>query len=284
MIHYQATYYQRELMARVVFGWLFLILVYFFYNHSLLAQLQSPVLIYPASDNSFWILHILRIPQFFLQHHWAALLFDMILTSSCIICFVVPTQKFFTYLTIIGVWLFYFIYSSAAGKHYAQIGYILMPVALLAFHEKKFELLWKACRYWICLLYFSGGIYKIYYGGFAFGNNMSTILQQMNAEWFIFNGTTLQAKVIAYLIAHPGIAQWLYKLATVVDISLVIGVFTKRFDKWLLIGLLAFHVGNYFLLHISFVEQSLIFAPFLPWQKIHNYFQSNHLDDGPLNI
>ena len=272
-------YYQRVLMARVVFGWLFIILVYFFCNHSLLAQLQNPVLIYPGSDNSFWLLHILRIPQFFLQHHWAALLFDVVLTTSCIICFVVPEQKFFTYLTVIGVWLFYFCYSSAAGKHYAQIGYLLVPVSFFAFSENKFELLWKACRYWICLLYFSGGLYKIYYGGFGFNDNMSNILQQMNAEWFVFNYATMQAKLIHYFIVHPGIAQWLYRLTTFVDLSLLIGLFTRRFDKWLLAALLAFHVGNYFLLHISFVEQSLIFAPFLPWQKIVNYFQSNNIDD-----
>ena len=79
-------------MARLVFSWLFLILVYFFINNSLLSQLQQPPLIYPGSDNSFWLVHILYIPQFLLHHYWAALLFDVLLTCSCIICIIVPQQ------------------------------------------------------------------------------------------------------------------------------------------------------------------------------------------------
>lgn len=266
-----ATYYPRAFMARVIFAWLFLVLVYFFSTNTLLSQMQQPVLIYPGSDNTFWLLHVLRIPQFLLQHYWAALAFDIVLTVSCIICIVVPDQKLFTRVTIIGTWLLYVCYCTAAGKHYAQIGYLLAPIPFFALREDRFTLLWDCLRYWICFLYLSAGVYKVYYGGFGSGHDMTGILQVMNAEWFVFNKDASQASSIQYLINHPSLSQWLFRIATCIDLLMIVGFFTKRFDRLLLAGLIAFHVANYFLLHISFIEQSLIFAPFLPWQKMANY-------------
>lgn len=266
-------------MARVIFSWLFIILVYFFFNNSLLSQFQQPPLIYPGSDNTFWLMHILNIPQFLLQHHWAALVFDIVLTCSCIVCVVIPHQRLFTWISIAGVWILYIAYCSAAGKHYAQIGYLLAPIPFLALKDQKFDMLWNLFRYWVCFLYVSAGLYKIYYGGFCYSHNMSNILMQDNADWFVFNREGWLYSSIHYLIENPGLSQWFYRLATFFDLLLVIGFFTKRFDKWLLAGLLIFHAGNYFLLHISFVEQSLIFAAFLPWCKWAAYFQINKSDD-----
>lgn len=273
------TYYLRRMMASIIFSWLFLILIYFFSTNSLLSQLQSPVLIDPESDNTFWVFHILRIPQWLLQNYGVSLLFDIVLTISCIISIFVPDQRIFTWITVAGVWLLYICYCSAAGKHYAQIGYLLAPIPFLAIKPLKFDLLWEGLRYWVCFLYVSAGIYKIYYGGFAYQFNMSHILQEMNAEWFLFNNQGFQAKTISYLINHPGISQWLYRFAAMIDLSLFIGFFTKKFDKWLLLGLVLFHLGNFFLLHIGFIEQSLIFAPFLPWRRMATFLQSTNSND-----
>jgi len=274
-----ANYYPREFMARVVFAWLFLILVYFFFNNNLLSQMQQPVLIYPGSDNSFWLLHILSVPQFLLRNDPAALIFDIVLTCSCMICIFIPQQKFFTWVTVIGVWLLYVCYCSAAGKHYAQVGYLLAPLPFLALLPNRFDLLWNGFRYWVCFLYVSAGFYKLYYGGFFYEQNMSQVLWQGNAEWFVFNHSSLQYETIRYGIEHPVASQWLFRLATLADLALIAGFFTKRFDGWLLGALLMFHSLNFFLLHISFVEQSLIFAPLLPWKRWANHFQNNHTDE-----
>lgn len=266
-------------MARVIFGWLFIILVYFFFTNSLVSQLQQPVLIYPGSDNSFWILHTLNIPQFLMQHYLAALGFDILLTCSCIVCIVLPQQRLFTWLTVVGVWLLYVIYGSVAGKHYAQIGYLLAPLPFLAMSQQKFDISWNLFRYWVCFLYAYAGLSKIYFGGFEFTGNMSNILMQDNAEWFIFYKHGWQYNLINFLVDNPTVAQWFYRAASIFELIVLIGFFTKRFDKWLLIALISFHIANFLLLHISFVEQSLIFAAFLPWKKWGTTTLINITDD-----
>jgi hypothetical protein len=261
-------------MARAVFAWLFLILVYFFATGTLPSQLEKPVLVYPGSDNSFWLLHLLRLPQTILQHHWAALLFDIVLTTSCLICVFVPQQRLFTWITVVGVWLLYVCYCTTAGKHYAQIGYLLAPTAFLALRPQRFHLGWELVRYWVLFLYVSAGIYKLWYGGFADADGMANIVAQTHADWLPLAQEGWRSRMAQWFIEHPGAAQWFYRAATVVDLALVLGFFTKKCDKWLVLGLVVFHVGNYLLLHISFVEQSLIFAPLLPWQQWARYFQS----------
>jgi hypothetical protein len=276
--------YPRSFMARAIFAWLFLVLVYFFATNSLLSQLQAPVLVYPGSDNSFWLLHILRLPQYLLQHPWAALLFDVVLTTSCLICVFVPQQRPFTWITVAGVWLLYVCYCTTAGKHYAQIGYLVAPTAFLALRPGRFNLSWELVRYWVCFLYVSAGIYKLWYGGFGDADGMANIVAQTHADWLPFVQNGWRSGAAQWLIEHPAAAQWFYRAATVVDLALAIGFFTKKFDKWLAGALVAFHVGNYLLLHISFVEQSLIFAPLLPWQKWAHFFQSIKGNDRPFAI
>lgn len=259
-------------MAQVVFSWLFGVLIYFFSTNSLLSQLQQPALIHPSSDNTFWLLHLLRIPQLFLSSGPAALVFDILLTSSCLVCIFVPRQRLFTIITVAGSWLLYVCYCSAAGKHYAQLGYLLAPLPFLALSQERFSLAWEGLRYWICFLYAAAGIYKFYYAGVFDPGNMHNILSIMNAEWLVFQPGGFHRDVITYLIDHPVLSQWLYRGGALLELSLIVGFFTKKLDTALLAFLLAFHLGNFFLLHISFVEQSLIFAPFLPWKRWAHYF------------
>lgn len=273
------SYYPRQLMAQVIFSWLFLILIYFFATNSLLSQLQQPVLITPGSDNTFWLLHLTGLPQFLLSNKPAALIFDIVVTSSCLVCIFVPRQRMFTIMTIVGTWLLYVCYTTSVGKHYVQIGYLLAPLPFLVLGSKRFSLAWEGLRYWVCFLFVSAGLYKIYYGGFFDPTNMRNILSLENASWMFFEPDTTQRRVIQFFIAHPPAAQWLYRLAAILQAGLIVGFFTKRFDTWLLVLLLAFHLANFMLLHISFVDQSLIFAPFLPWKRWEQYFQSTTGND-----
>jgi hypothetical protein len=266
-------------MARCIFAWLTLILFYFFFTHSLVHQLVQPVLKYPGSDNTFWLVYATGIPSFFMQHKWAALLFDVALIASCILAVIFPQKKIFSLIATVGSWLLYIFYCSAAGKHYAQIGYLITPLAFVVLNEKKFDLLWNLVRYWVCFLYTFAGLSKLFYGGFAFEGTMSNILLQHQALGNVFLEDGWRHTLSHYLIENPGIAQLFYRLAAIFEAACIVGFFTKKFDKWLLLGLVSFHVGNFFLLNISFVEQSLIFAAFLPWKKWAVHFQYNLKND-----
>jgi hypothetical protein len=262
-------------MARCIFAWLLAILVYFFFTHSMLHQLNQPVLKYPGSDNTFWVVYASGIAAFFVEHKWAAILFDVVLVVSCLSIILFPQKKILAWIAVIGIWLLYIFYGAAAGKHYAQIGYLLTPIPFIVSHPKKFDLLWNAVRYWVCFLYVFAGVSKVWGGGFLYDSNMSHILIQDQALGFVFLKEGIKYDIYHYLIENPSVAQWLYRAAAIFEFACIVGFFTKKMDKWILVALLSFHCANLFLLDISFVEQSLIFAPFLPWKKWAVHFQYN---------
>lgn len=266
-------------MARVVFAWLFAILVFFFFNNSLLSQLQQPVSSHPDENGTTGLPGILDIPQYLLYHYRAALGFDILLTCSCIICIIIPQQRLFTWISIAGVWILYMAYCSIPGDQYAQVGYLLAPLPFLALKDKRFDLFWNLFRYGVCILYVSIGVYKIYYAIAGDIHQLTHILLKENAAWFMFIETTPHLQATNCLMQVPEFLPWYYRVSIFIDLLPVLGFFTKKFDKWLLAVLVIFQLVNLLLLSIPFVGQSLIFAAFLPWQQWAERLQINNSDD-----
>lgn len=266
-------------MARVVFAWLFAVLVFFFFNNSLLSQLQQPGTGLPEGGDTFSLLHILRLPQYLLHHYRAALGFDILLTCSCIICVVIPQQRLFTCISIAGVWILYMAYCSIPGDHYAQVGYLLAPLPFLALKERKFLLFWNLFRYVVCLLYVSIGLYKIYYAIAGDIHQLTHILLKENAGWLLFTEAAPHLQASGCPLQVPEFLLWYYRVSIVIDLLPVLAFFTKKFDKWLLAVLVLFQLVNLLLLNTPFVGQSLIFAAFLPWKQWVKRLQINNSDD-----
>lgn len=266
-------------MARVVFAWLFVVLVFFFFNNNLLSQLQQPVSDLPAGAGTLNLLHILHFPQYLLHHYRVALGFDILLTCSCIICVIIPQQRLFTWISIAGVWILYVAYCSIPGDHYAQVGYLLAPLPFLVLKDRKFDLLWNLFRYGVCLLYIATGLYKIYFAGAGDIQQAAHILLKQNAGWLLFTEAAPQLQATSNLLQVPGFLPGYFRVSVVIDLLPVLGFFTKKFDKWLLAALVLFQLVNLLLLNIPFVGQSLIFAAFLPWQQWAKRLQINNSDD-----
>ncbi len=233
----------------------------------------------PAGGDAFSLLDILHLPQYLLHHYPAALTFDILLTCSCIICVIIPQQRLFTWISIAGVWILYMAYCSIPGDHYVQLGYLLAPLPFLALKDRTFSLFWNLFRCGVCLLYVSIGVYKIYYGLAGDIHQVTHILLKENAGWLLFTETAAHLPATDCLLQAPEFLPWYFRVSAVIDLLLVVGFFTKKFDKWLLASLLVFQLVNLLLLNTPVVGQSLIFAAFLPWQQWAKRLQINNSDD-----
>ena len=247
-------------MARMVYGWLLLLLGYFFLTHSMVHQWMQPPLIYPEADNTYWLLHLLNIPQLIMRSPVISLLFDLVFLFSVIGFFLLPEQVFLAAVSIACLWLFQIMYGSANGHHYHHIGYLLVPLPFLFRDRKKFNFSWQLVRYWILFLFTCSGLYKIYYGGFFQPDNMSSILKMHTGA---ADATSGQWNL--YLVGHPSLAQFLYQGATLLQLSCVLGFISHRFDRIIFYCLLMFNLANMLLLGIPFWENLLILLPFVHW-------------------
>ena len=261
----------RSFMAKIVFGWLFVLLAYFFINNNLVHQWQQPPLIYPEADNVFWLLHILNIPQSIMRSNTASLFFDVAMILSTTLFIIFPRKIIFAIATVVCFWLLHIMYSSSNGHHYHHVGYLIVPLPFIFRNQMRFSLSWQLIRYWLLFIYCSAGVYKLYYGGFFYQPNMVNILKAGSLDLSTIRGTT-----VLYLTDHPALAQILYQAATVLELSFIVGFFTRKLDVWLGVVFLLFHVANYLLLGISFWENAIILAVFLPWHKLYAITQKKN--------
>ncbi len=246
----KSGWYSRELAARLVFGWLFVVLLYFFFTQGLATRLQQAGLVSERMG--------------LLQHYPAALGFDILLTCSCIICFIIPQQRFFTWLTLAGMIILHILYAAALQRNPAQAAYLITLLPFLALTDENFTRLWSLFRYLVCLLYAAAGTWLIIY--ILMPNNGADA-----AGWFVFNRFPLPV--------GGDTGMLVYRAGIFISLLMVTGVFSKRFDLWLLAAGLVFYLVNLLLLHIPFVEQTLIFAAFLPWRAWTERLQIPTSDD-----
>jgi len=256
----------RTLMARAVYAWILFVLVYFFAHNSLVHQWRQPPLIYPEADNTYWLLHALYIPQAIMRSAVLSALFDAVLVGSVTLFLVFPRRVVFCALSVAALWLYEIMYGSANGHHYHHVGLLLLPLPFLARAPMKFYFSWSIVRYWVLFLFVCSGVYKLYYGGFFFENNMALVLRQHALE-----GHGWQSSLMFRLIDHPAMAQRLYQATTILQIACAIGFFTRRYDTLILGLLLLFNLSNIFILNIPFWDNSLMIAPFLPWASIRRW-------------
>ena len=207
----------RQFMARVIYGWILIMLIYFYLHNSLVHQWHQPPLILPEADNVYWLLHILYIPQFIYGNELIAYVFDGIMVCSTLMFLIFPRKIMFCAISLICFWLLQIMFGTTAGHHYAHVGYLILPIPFLFRNNERFNLTWQLIRYWILFLFVCAGLYKFYYGGFFHTPNMSSLMRTY------FDEHSLRGQALIYISAHPSLAQVFYKLATILETICLVG-------------------------------------------------------------
>ena len=257
-------------MARIVFAWVFLVLLYFYGHSSLVHQWRQPPLVFPEADNTYWLLHALNIPQAIMRSPSLSACFDLVLAASVLLFLAFPRRVVFCGISLAGLWLYEIMYGSANGHHYHHVGLLIVPIPFLFRSEMKFYFSWQIIRYWVLFLFVCSGLYKLYYGGFFYAGNMSLILQQHA----VMDGS-LRSRIVFFLVSHAAWAQLLYQLAALLQLACLTGFLTRKYDTWILAFLLAFNLANIFIMNTPFWDNSLMIAPFLPWKSIEAWLAAH---------
>ncbi len=261
----------RQLFAFASFGLLLIIFIYRYFSNSLLHQLQHPVLIFPGIDNTYWLLHYLDIPNYLTRRNAGALAFDVLLFGLILSCIFYSRIRVLPALLLLCLWTYFIVFNTFSGHHYYQVGFLFAAIPFLARDSKNYDFLYAAVRYLFCFLYATSGLYKLFRGALFNPEQMQSILMNDNASSVFHNPDGWHSDLVLYLIGHKDVSQGLFIFATLLELALLAGFFTKKYDGWLLCGLIAFHTGNYLMTGIPFLEQAVIFLVFIPkyyWCKV----------------
>lgn len=261
--------FPRKTLCRLVFGFIFLFLVYYAYSNTLVHQLRSPVLIFPYVDVTYWIFHLLKIPEFITGNNTVSWCFDISLFTFCILSFLFPARRLFVTLFFILYFIYFIIFNTYGNHHtHSKIGILLMPLPFMFPANRKFDYLWEAMRYFALFVYANAFLWKICRQVF-FDSDHGLLIIQKNYAGYLYNhpGTTV-ALFYTWFLQHPLLIQWLFNIGIVLEGLFIAGFFTKRFDKFLFIISIILPFGFFIFANAFFFELTILSFTFMSFGKL----------------
>jgi hypothetical protein len=249
---------------------------WFFYNGLLFSSI-NPVFFLNRLDVTQNIMMLTNLQHLLIENRWLRIFFDLIyLVLPVLLVYTsVKNKKGQRLLALCTAFfnIFYCIFLCAVSFISVEVFAAWMIVPLIFYHRttKGFYYLLQCVRLFFIIAFFSAAIWKIRAGGIFNTEEMSAILLRQHASYLISNSNRWFSQLISYLINHPLLSYCLYLLAFMAEFAFIVGFFTKKFDKYLILLFGAFVLFNYFLMGINY----FMWLPFLGSLYFSKYNYSN---------
>lgn len=202
-------------------------------------------------DIFFVVFYFFHIPQTIVHHLWLGYLLDILIVVLLLVQILLPRLR---YLPILLLLLLFTYYVTLAGYHTHsnyQTGFVLILIPFIFYKENNRNLAFECLRYYLLFFYFSAAYHKLITGSLWEVNHFSNIIKGQFVPYFIEDHTSIRTQLNFYLAQHPFGSYLFYLFGTLLEFIIIIGFFTKKYDKALGIIILLFHFVNWFVMDIG---------------------------------
>ncbi len=250
----------RIFYGRLFFGFVFLTWVWRYYNHVLLHQLVVPVYYLKGLDVGYDVLTATGLPDLITGNLYAAIFFDITLMLLILLLFWKPQSWPLAILFSFGYYFYIAGYNSYTLKiNHSQIGILWMSFPFWAKKNCNVNLLWQGVRYVIILSYFQAFCYKLFNGTFLSQYQAEAVVEV--AAGYSLNSTgatSVLSYLVTYFLSHPFILNAGYSFIILLEGLMMLGLFTKKFDRYLLWVPLAVHISSFIFMSLAFFEMMIV--------------------------
>jgi hypothetical protein len=109
------------------------------------------------------------------------------------------------------------------------------------------------------LIFFSTALWKVRAGGVFNAEQLSAILLRQHASLLLSDASSWFSQLVLFLIGNKALSYTIYLLAFLLEFIFVIGLFTRRYDRLLIVSFVLFLVFDYLLMEINYFP----WTPFL---------------------
>jgi hypothetical protein len=127
--------------------------------------------------------------------------------------------------------------------------WVLIPLVFCCINIEKFTALIQIFRWVFLSIFLSAGLWKLATGSIFNTEHMSAVLLDQHAQAFLDGN---ENKIITTLIQHKYLAHFLYIGAFLAEVSFIIGLFTIKYDRYLIIPFCIFILLDYALMEINY--------------------------------
>ncbi len=247
--------------------------------------MQAPVLKYPSIDYTYWLIHYTGLPDLISSSVYLSSLFDISLIAIVILILAFPVQRIFA-IIFTFLYFFYFICYNSYAMHHAHpmAGILLISFAFWPKKDATFKIVWEGVRYILLFIYADAFILKLLSGA-VFNPSQGVANIKENIGWimlgtdaFVFN-----KDFYAFFLRNPILIQIGYVTTVLCEGALIVGFFTKRFDKYLFYFPIFIHMINYIFIDVCFLEMLVVCTVFLNPEKVQERLSHSFLYRKKIN-
>ena len=223
--------HKRTFLSRICYGFLLTLLIYAYFSHGLVSQLQSPSLIFSNVDITYIFLNATGFLDFITTNYWVALSFDILLFASCFACLLKPNKTLYSAIFLCLYFLYTIIFSNYGGHHlHSKVGALLILIPFL-FKGKSFAFMWEGVRYYTLFFMVCAFLWKFFRGSWIAKGHGVEVIQQNWIPILYRKPNHLFTDFYCYLFNNPHIADILFTVGSVLEGIFIVGFFTKKYDK-----------------------------------------------------
>jgi hypothetical protein len=269
-MNWTAPVLNRHRAARWTFGFALAIFFYRLLTHSLVHQLQQPVLFNVEFDYTYWLYHATGVAALLTGNSGIARVFDVLLLSSTLYCWTTAGRHIWAVLLCAISWTLYGLTYNSYSCHHnvAIVGVMVLPYAFLAQKEKTFRLTWEGMRYFCLYIYADAFIHKALIGhGLFFAPNGAEFIKTNQALFMLRHPDSCFTRLYTLFITHPLLAYAGLLCMVLLQGSMLTGFFTRKYDRQLFWIPFIFHTVNLLFIDVFFYELLILNLTLLPVSK-----------------
>lgn len=261
---------ERIVIQRLVFLYILLFLLLRFFTNATPSHTLQPPLYLIQFDPVYWLFKFSFL-SLINSNQLAADIFDTILFASCVLAILFPIKRLFVILFSILILLYAASYNISIVHHAHPLS--LTIIITLPFWVKRstnWKLLWEGMRYYVCFVYTASFIWKTFLGtSFLVWDNGINSAKLNLAEYIYHNPDTFSAGIMKYFISHPVLLNAGHVFVILLEGCMVIGFFTKKYDKFLILLPVIIHLSTYFFSDVFFIEMLVGLFAFLNARQVN---------------
>jgi hypothetical protein len=200
---------------------------------------------------SFWALLSTGIPKFIITNLWACILLDVLIVLLPLALMADPSRKRIWTLATLVIFFIHTVtgevFSCAHSKSVVVLFLVLLP---LLFEGRRFLVMADFAKYFGISILLTAAFYKVVNGALLTPNNFVHVLINKHSDLAITYPESLLYQIAQFIIHHPGLAESLFILLFVTQVSFSLSIFTRRFDRWMIVPLAAFSITTYLFMGI----------------------------------
>lgn len=260
----------RNIIARFFYGYCLLWITVRGLSHAWPPQLCHPELTKVAYDPVFWLFKLSGFAK--TMTDWQGWLFISLLYLCFLLLILFPTKYL---LSILATFLLFIldvttnIYVTHSMHYLGAI--VVISCAFWGKSTTTFSLFWNGVRYYACWIYGSAFLWKLFLGAFSQWDSGILSFKANLATYLFLNPNTGKAHLYYWFLQHGYLLNLGEKMVFLIEGLFLIGFFTRKWDKFLIISAVFIFLSTYFFSDVFFVEQLVILLPFVSvttWNRL----------------